>query len=160
MAMTAEEQKLLADTTAAKGVAETNLAAERGKVTELEKNLTAEKAVTTKLTADLDAARAELKTLSGSLSKSTLDALQGVKFIPAEREELDKLVESVGIERVKSLLDKRTDVTLTQPATAGGKPLDDKSKGAPPPVDTSANPDAGSDDFLKSVNEGASKAVA
>lgn len=158
MAMTAEEQKLLADTTSAKSVAEANLATERGKVTELEKSLTAEKAVSTKLQTDLDAARAELKTLSGSLSKSTLDALQGVKFIPAEREELDKMVELVGIDRVKSLLEKRTDIGLTQPATAGGKPVEG-GKGAPPPVDTSANPDNASDDLLKAAKDAGTKAA-
>ncbi len=152
MAMTAEEQKLLADATSAKTVAETNLAAERSKVTELEKSLTAEKAISAKLEKELGEAREELKTVKGASSKLVLDSLQGVKFMPAEREELDKMVEIAGIDRVKALLEKRVDIKLTEPATAGGKPVEGE-KGAPPPVEQSLSDDAASDDFLKSAKD-------
>lgn len=159
MAMTAEEQKLLADATSAKTLAETNLATERGKVTELEKSLTAEKSVTAKLERELSEARAENAKLKGDNSKIVLDGLQGVKFAPAEREELDKLVADVGIDRVKGLLEKRADIVLTDGVKVEGKEIATKERGAPPPVE-GASPDAASDDFLKSVNEGASKQVA
>lgn len=158
MAMTPEEQKLLADTTSAKSVAETNLAAERDKVKTLETSLTAEKAITVKLTSDLEAVRTELKTLKGSSSKLVLDSMQGKKFYAAEREELDGLVETVGVDRVKSLLEKRPDIKLTDPVTAAGKTVEGE-RGAPPPVDTSANPDADSDDFLKSAKDTGNKAA-
>lgn len=160
MAITVEEQKALTDALAAKSAAETRFADSQTLVKKLEADLTAEKAVSSKLTTELETVRSELKTATTESAKANLDSLQGVKFYAAEREELDQLVETVGIKRVKSLLEKRPDVSLTQPATAGGAPLGDKSKGAPPPVDTSVAPDGASDDFLKSVNEDASKRVA
>ena len=58
----------------------------------------------------------------------------------------------VGIDRVKSLLDKRVDIKLTEGVKIDGNPVEG-AKGAPPPVDTSANPDADSDDFLKSAKD-------
>lgn len=159
MAMTAEEQKMLADATSAKTVAERALIEVNEKVKTLESSLTAEKAVTSKLTTELDAARAEIKTLKDSGSKIVLDSLQGKKFYAAEREELDKMVELVGIDRVKGLIEKRPDIKLTEPVTAAGKPVEGE-KGAPPPVDTSANPDAASDDFLKSAKDAGSTKAA
>lgn len=125
----------------------------------LETSLTAEKATTAKLEKDLGAMTTELKTAKTELAKSTLDSLQTVKFAPAEREELDKLVADIGIDRVKSLLEKRVDIALTQEPTAGGKPLADKNKGAPPPVDNSANPDAASDEFFKAAKPGSTQAA-
>jgi hypothetical protein len=159
MSMTPEEQKALADAQAAKTAAETRFADSQVLVKKYEADLVAEKAISAKLQTDLDAARAELKTAKSEGSKSALDALQGVKFEPGEREELDKMVEVAGIDRVKALLEKRSDIALTKPATASGAKLDDKNKGAPPPVDTAANADAGSDDFLKSVGEDANSAA-
>lgn len=157
MSMTPEEQKALADAQAAKTAAETRFADSQALVQKFQADLAAEKSISSKLQSDLDVTRAELKTAKGDSAKATLDSLQTVKFAPAEREELEKMVELAGIDRVKALLDARADIGLTQPATAGGKPIDDKSKGAPPPVDTSVSPDAGSDDFLKAVNDDARK---
>jgi hypothetical protein len=119
------EQKLLDTTTRA------SEATERAK--KLETDLTAEKAISTKLSSDLDAARAELKTTKNSNATIVLDGLQGVKFAPAEREELDKLVADVGLDRVKSLLEKRGDLALTQPVLVDGKPVG-TIKTAPEPV--------------------------
>lgn len=158
MAMTAEEQKALTDAQAAKTAAETRLTDLTDKVKTLEGSLTAEKAVTTKLTSELEVARAEIKTLKDSGSKLTLDSLQGVKFYAAEREELEKMVELVGIDRVKGLIEKRPDIKLTEQPTAGGKPIQGE-KGAPPPVDSSTSPDAASDDFLKSASDAGTKAA-
>ncbi len=119
------EQKLLDATTRA------TEATERAK--KLDNDLTAEKAVSAKLEKELDATRAELKTVKDSNAKIVLDALQGVKFAPAEREELDKLVSDIGIGRVKSLVEKRGDITLTQPVLVDGKPVG-TIKTAPEPV--------------------------
>lgn len=158
MAMSPEEQKLLADTTSAKNVAETNLATERGKVTELEKSLTAEKTLSAKYEKELGEVRAELTKVKDGNAKIVLDGLQGKKFAPAEREELDKLVADVGLDRVKSLLEKRADIALTQGVTVDGKPVE-AGKGAPPAVDTSANPDSAGDDLLKAAKDAGTKAA-
>jgi len=157
MAMTTDEQKALSDALAAKTAAETRFSDAQVLVKKYEADLAAEKSISAKLQADLDLVRAELKTAKGDSSKSTLDALQAVKFEPSEREELEKMVEIAGIDRVKALLEKRSDISLTRSVTVDGKPVGDKSKGAPPPVDTSASPDAASDDFLKAVSDDARK---
>jgi hypothetical protein len=158
MAMTTDEQKALSDALAAKTAAETRFADSQVLVKKYEADLAAEKAISSKLGEDLALVRAELKAAKGESSKAILDSLQSVKFAPAEREELEKMVELAGIDRVKALLEKRADITLTQPATAGGKPLGNENKGtAPAPVDTSASPDAASDDLLKAVNDDARK---
>jgi phage head maturation protease len=100
----------------------------------LETSLTAEKATSAKLEKDLGAVTTELKAAKSELAKASLDTLQGVKFAPAEREELDKLVGDIGLDRVKSLLEKRADITLTQSVSIEGKPLE-KSLPAPAPVE-------------------------
>jgi hypothetical protein len=156
----AQAKAALTQANTAKALADARISQLEERNKSLEASLASEKTASTKLEKDLDAARVELKTVKDGNAKITLDALQGVKFMPAEREELDKLVADIGIDRVKSLVEKRPDVGLTQPATAAGAELGDKSKAAPPPVDTSATPDAASDDFLKSATDGATKAVA
>lgn len=116
------------------GIATKSLTDEQGKVKTLESSLTAEKAVTTKLTADLAAVTGELTKATASLNKSALDALQGVKFAPAERDTLDKLVADIGIERVKQILEPRPDITLTAPIkTEKGAP--GSPQPAPAPVE-------------------------
>lgn len=128
-------------------------AEERAKT--LESSLTAEKAISAKLDADLKAANEKIKATDLALAKSELDALQGVKFAPAEREELDKLVADVGLARVKALVQSRPDITITQPIKgADGKPIE--TKGAPPPVEGGAT-DA-SADIAKTASDRATAA--
>jgi HK97 family phage prohead protease len=126
------------------------------RIKELEKLLGDEKLVSKKLEGELDAERAETKKLKGEVSKGTLDALQGVKFEPAERKELDELVDTVGIERVKKLLEKRTDIPLTKPVTVDGKAVGEKPKTAPEPVEQKAGEGA-ADALLGEVETRASK---
>lgn len=138
------------------GVAKTQLTEASDKIKALETSLTTEKATSAKLEKDLGVAQESLKAASISLTKSALDALQGVKFAPSEREELDSLAKDIGLDRVQKLLSKRADIVLTQPVVgADGKPIGE-TKGAPPP----AAPAAGSagDELLKSVNAELSKA--
>jgi hypothetical protein len=159
MGMTAEEQKTLDGAVAAKTAAETRLTDEQTKSKKLETELNAEKAISAKLSSDLETVRAELKTVKDGSAKLVLDGLQGVKFAPAEREDLDKLVADVGIDRVKGLLEKRADLNLTQAVTVGDKLVATQGKAAPPPVEGSSDPDAGSDDLLKAAHDGATKAA-
>jgi hypothetical protein len=119
--------------------------------------LATEQTLSKKLETDLTKANEQVATLTGKVTelesgvaKATLDSLQGVKFAPAEREELDGLVKDLGIERVKSLLSKRADLGVTQPASAGGKEI---KTGAP--VETPSE-DAGAD-LVKTVNERTTK---
>jgi HK97 family phage prohead protease len=156
MAMTAEEQKALTDAQAAKTVAETALNTERTKSQQLETDLRVEKTTNEKLVKDLAASNDNLAKANGELAKTTLDSLQGVKFMPSEREELDDLVKDVGIARVKSLLKKRGDVALTQPVKVEGAPVVG-AKGAPAPVDKSATSEGAADDLLAEVESRSAK---
>lgn len=111
--------------------AETRATTAEHRIKELDKLLADEKTVSKKLEGELETERAETKKLKSEVATSTLDALQGVKFEPGERKELDDLVESVGIARVKSLLEKRTGIQLTQPVKVEGKAIGEKPKTAP-----------------------------
>jgi hypothetical protein len=134
-------EKALADEKAAREKADKETGEQRARAEKAERDLAAEKTVNSKLATDLEVANKGLADANAEVAKAALDALQGVKFAPAEREELDALVTSVGLKRVKSLLEKRSDLTLTQPVTDGqGKPL---NKGEPPPAPApSADPSA------------------
>jgi hypothetical protein len=154
MSMTAEEKKTLDDAVAAKTVAETHLTTEREKAKTLEKDLTAEKAVTAKLTSDLAAANERVKTSDAARARTELDARQAKKFAPTEREELDKLVAEVGLDRTLKLIDARPDLSLTTPVTVIGE--DGKAKQlptgapAPTPVEDVGDPSA---EIVKIANE-------
>jgi HK97 family phage prohead protease len=156
MSMTPEEQKALTDAQAAKTVAETALTSERTKSTQLETALKAEKTTNDKLVKDLAAANDALAKSNGELATTTLDALQGVKFAPSERAELDKLVGDIGIGRVKSLLAARGDIALTQPVKVDGKAIGDKPKTAPESTEK-ATGEGAADAFLSEVETRASK---
>jgi HK97 family phage prohead protease len=132
-------EKALVDEKTARENAEKQIAEQRTRADAAESALTAEKAVSEKLTSDLDKANKSIAETNEKLAKTELDVLQGVKFAPAEREELDGLVKSVGLERVKALLSKRADLALTQPVEVDGKKL---NEGAPPPVVTGADASA------------------
>lgn len=156
MAMTADEQKALTDAQAAKTVAETALTAEKAKSTQLETDLKAEKTTNEKLVKDLATANEALAKANGELATTTLDALQGVKFAPSERTELDKLVGDIGITRVKSLLAARADIALTQPVKVEGKAIGEKPKTAPESVEQKSG-DGAADALLSEVETRASK---
>lgn len=148
----------------AKATAEEKLKAASAALDTASIDLKAEKATNTKLEKDLGEARdrikaldTELKTFKDGNSKLVLDGLQGVKFAPAEREELDKLLVDVGLDRVKSLLDKRPDMALTQGVKVEGKSLDDKGNPAPALVDDSTA-DATAD-IAKTASARATKAA-
>lgn len=148
----------------AKAVAEQKLKDAQAALETATTELKAEKATSAKLDKDLGEARetvktltAEIKTFKDGNSKLVLDGLQGVKFAPAEREELDKLLADVGLDRVKSLLEKRPNISLTQDVKVEGKSLDDKGNPAPAPVDGSlADPSA---DIVKTASDRAGKAA-
>lgn len=150
MAMSPEEQKLFDAAVTAKTIAETNLTAAADRVKALETQATTEKATVTRLETELSTANKALADSRGLLAKSTLDALQGVKFAPAEREEFDGLVKDIGIERVQKMLEKRTDLGVTQPIEIEGKKLPDGSP-APAPVAGSGN---GSADLAAEATKG------
>lgn len=142
MAMTAEEKAEMDKLRVAVGVAEKGLEDANAKVVQLQADLTAEKTVSEKLTTDLAVERKKSGDLEAEVAKSSLDARQGVKFAPTEREELEKLVTDVGIKRVNDLLDKRDDIPLTQRVTGDdGENVADKNKKAPEttPEDASAD---------------------
>lgn len=156
MAMTAEEQKTLSDALAAKTVAETNLETAKEQAKTLAADLTAEKAVTAKLTTDLAAANEKVKASDAARAKTELDARQAKKFAPTEREELDKLVADVGLERTLKLIDARPDLTVTQPVTVEGKGL---PAATPAPAAVEGGNSDPSADIAKSASERATKAA-
>jgi hypothetical protein len=133
MAMTAEEQKQLADAVAAKTAAETRLADNDSRVKQLEKDLAEEKTLSAKYQKDLAEANAKLKVSEEARAKTELDARQGKKFAPTERKELDDLMAETSLERVLKLVDARPDLAITNPVTVEGKELPGTgtSKGAP-----------------------------
>jgi hypothetical protein len=143
MAMTPEEKQAFDAAVTAKGVAESAVRVEADKAKALE-------VTNTKLVTDLDTANKALSETRGLLAKSTLDALQGVKFAPAEREEMDALVKDIGVERVQKMLEKRAALSVTEPIVIEGKGL---PAGAPAPasVVTSGN---GSADLAAEATKG------
>lgn len=160
MAMTAEEQKSLSDAVAAKTVAETHLKSEQEKSKTLEADLTAEKAVAKKLEKELDTERTARKASDASRAKTELDARQAKKFAPTEREELDKLVADVGLERTLKIIDARPDLALTTPVTVLGEDGQPKAlpAGAPAPAPVEGGTDA-SAELVKTASDRATKAA-
>ncbi len=107
-------------------------AAEIGtKAAKLETDLAAEKTISSKLQSDLDKANKALGEQSVELSKTKLDALQGVKFAPAEREDLDGMVKDIGLDRVVKYLEKRPALSLTEGVTVEGKAIGEDRTPAP-----------------------------
>lgn len=150
MAMTDEEKRAFDAAVIAKGVAESNLSTVNEKVKTLEAEVLTEKRAVTKLETDLATANKSLTESNAARAKSSLDALQGVKFAPAEREELDGCVKDLGIDRVLKLLEKRSDIALTSPVTVEGKGLPSGAP-APAPVEGSGN---GSADLAAEATKG------
>lgn len=150
----AEVGKVTTESKAAAEASEKRIKELEAQVTKLAADLTSEKAASTKLETDLAKANEAIKAANESVAKVELDALQGKKFAPAEREELDTLVKDIGLARVKSLLEKRADIALTQPVEVDGKPIENKN--APPPVE-GADPSA---DLVKMADAAVAKPAA
>lgn len=147
--MTEEETKAFEAAKVAQGVAEKSLVTEQARVKTLEGELAAEKTLSAKLEKELETERKSVEEAQASVTAAELDKRQGVKFAPAEREELEALVKDVGIKRVSSLLDKRADIALTDPVKVEGKTIP-KDAGAPTPV---ADVNGGSADLVKTASE-------
>jgi len=150
MAMSPEEKQLFDAAVLAKGVAESNFQTANDRVKSLEVELGTAKSNVIKLETSLTEANKSLAEKTALLSKSTLDALQGVKFAPAEREEFDTLAKDIGIERVQKMLEKRDALPVTQPVIVDGKALPAGSP-APAPVAGSGN---GSADLAAEATKG------
>ncbi len=137
MAMTPEEQAQLS-----KAIADGKSAGERAD--KAEKDLAVEKS-------RADAAEARAKIAEAAHNKAQLDKLQGKKFTPAEREDLDETVEKMGIDFVVKSLEKRADLAVTAPQLNGGVQTRGIEQQTPPPADGSpTNVDAA---FNKAVAE-------
>lgn len=133
-----EMRKAVEDAKVQSGIAERAYAAEKGLRELAEKALADEKALSAKAAEDLEKAREQLKLQGASLVKAMLDKHQGVKFVPAERDELEDLAKAVGLERVEKLIAARPDITLITPVqTPEGDPLLKAD-----PLKTKANPSA------------------
>jgi HK97 family phage prohead protease len=117
----------LATANANLGVANKSLNDEREKAGKLERDLAAEKTLSAKLEADLKAERERSSVANAAVAKAELDKRANVKFLPAEREELDALVKDVGIERVCKLVDARPDIKLLDGVVVEGKSVGDQT---------------------------------
>lgn len=126
---------------------------------EATKSLTAEKTLVGKLEGELKSANERIAVADATVAKTELDARQGKKFTPAEREELDDLVKSLGIARVLKFVDARPDIAITHPVIVDGKPVSEKSAGAPPPAEPAEPVDAGAD-LVKAANSAVDTTIA
>ncbi len=144
---TPEEQKALEAEKVARGILEKEAEGLRDKVKTLEAELSAEKSLVAKLEGERDAAVKSLGETREKLSKGELDARQGRKFAPSEREELEGLAKEVGIDRVCKLLDARPDVAITSGVKIEGKSL---GNGETPPEVTGGG---AAESILKTVDE-------
>ncbi len=142
MAMTAEEKAALdsAQGEVAKLKAERDQAVQRAE--RAATDLAAEKA-------RADQAVERANKAEAAHSKAQLDALQGKKFAPAEREDLDATVAKMGIDFVLKSLEKRTDLPVTAPQLNGGVQTRGLAQPAPAPTDNTAA--AADSDFEKAV---------
>lgn len=126
------------------------------RATTAEQALTAERAVNTKLTADLDAANKRLAEADARHAKSELDRLQGRKFAPSERADLEGMVAAAGLERVVAYLEKRADLAVTTRVDLGGGQRPGDIQNAPAPVEGGDDPSA---DVLREADQAASRAA-
>lgn len=127
MAMTAEEKQAFD-----KAHSEAHAATERAAA--LERELAAEKAANAQLDKELKSASERAAKAEASVIEVEVGKHVGSKLIPAEKDEWITLAKDIGLERVKSMLDKRPALALTQRATVGDDPVG-KSELAPEPAD-------------------------
>lgn len=133
----------------AKALAEKALADEQARAKKLEADLAAEKTLSTKLQTELDAATKRADEAEAKVVDAEIGKYVGKKIFPAEKDEMVDLAKSVGIDRVKSLIEKRPDITLTTPVEIDGKGLGALT--SPPPVEGGAN--GASADLVKTATE-------
>lgn len=149
------------DAIAAKGAAEASkkladdaLALEAEKAKSLTAQLDAEKKLSTKLQSDLDSATKRASDAEALNTGIVIDGYVGKKLTPAEKDEYVDLAKTLGLDRVKGIIEKRPDLGLTAPVTVEGKEV---GKGAPPPA-----PVEGSDpsaDIVKMANANVAKSA-
>lgn len=115
------------------GVAKKALADEQASTETLKKQLGDLQTKNAELTTERDAAVARAEKAEKARAKTELDALQGKKFLPAEREDIDNDVKDLGIDRVLKSLSKRADLpALQQIVKDDTNPTNDVSKGSQP----------------------------
>jgi hypothetical protein len=150
--MTDEEmQKAIDDQRVAKAVAEKAAEEAIVRAKALEQEVAAEKALNAKLETDLAAERAANVEAQKGLVAAALDSRQGVKFAPAEREDLEALAKDIGLERVIKLIDVRIDLAVSKAVEVNGKRLSHGGN-APAPVGG-----GGTEDLVKEVDERTAK---
>lgn len=98
----------------------------------------------------------KLKASEQQVRASEVEKLVGVKFYPAERDEMVQLAADIGLARVQKIAAARPDIKLTDPVRAGGKELNSSSQPAPAPVEGA---DSGSEDIVKTALAAASAAA-
>lgn len=123
------------------------------KATTLESDLKAEKAANTKLDTELKAASERAAKAEAANIETEISGLVGKKITPAEKDEHVALAKEIGLERVKGILAKRPDLSLTTPVKVDGEKVA-ASQPAPAPV---AGGD-GSADIVQIANKAATAA--
>lgn len=115
------------------GVAKKALADEQATNETLKKQLGDLQTKNTELTTERDAAVTRAEKAEKARAKTELDALQGKKFLPAEREDIDADVKDLGIDRVLKSLSKRADLpVLSTVVKDDSNPTNEVTKGAQP----------------------------
>jgi hypothetical protein len=136
----------------AKKQADDALAAELAKSKKLADDVEAEKKLSTKLQSDLDAANKRASEAEALNTGIVIDGYVGKKLTPAEKDEYVDLAKTLGLDRVKAIIEKRPDLGLTTPVKVEGKDIG-KSEPAPEPV-TGGDPSA---DIAKTATDNIAK---
>ena len=142
MAMTPEEKKALDD-------AQADARASNERIKALETEIKSEKAASAKLSDELKAASERSATLEASVIDTEIDGLVGKKITPAERDEHVALAKEIGLDRVKAIVEKRTDLKLTDPVKVDGEEV----KGAQPPPPPATDGGDASADIANEANK-------
>lgn len=169
----AKAEKALTDERVAKGIADEKVkmadaraTASETKATGLEAQLLTEKTVSAQLTVELKAAGSRAEAAEAELCDSVIEKFVGPKITPAEKAGYVELalgvkadetkgvkgMSGIGLERVKSMLVARPDLSLTKGVTAGGKGVGDE-KPAPAPVEGADTAEGASASLVSDVNK-------
>jgi hypothetical protein len=145
MAMTAEEKAALD-----KALADTKAATELAQHAEAKATMLKEELATAQ--AALKSERELREKADAARTKSELDALQGVKFAPAERERLEKHVKALGLDEVIASLTERPSLAVTQDNLAGDLKTRGVHQPAPKTTETPAEADVDAE-FNKALSK-------
>jgi hypothetical protein len=115
------------------GVAQKALADEQARVKKLDEQVTELKSDKAKLESELTETKKSLDQAKTARTKYELDALQGKKFLPAEREDIEADVKDLGIDRVLKSLSKRADLPILKGITEQEKDSENHAKGGGAP---------------------------